>query len=339
MSNIKLGITLYSFTKEYVREELSLEDCIRKCAELGVDGYEIVATQMISSYPYISDDFLTKIKGYEYKYGVKPISYGANTDRGKLHDRDLNDSELINDTIRDIRNAHNLGCKVVRAQYLLSPENLLRIAPYAEEYGVKVGIEIHNPETPSTPIMQRYFEVIEKSGSKYIGFVPDFGCFATRPNIESYEGALKDGADKNVLDYAVSLKRKNVPLQEAEKLLREINADPVVMNSFYSMYGYLTFYNEPDLEGLKKILPYCFHFHGKFHCITEDGKELSIPYKDILTTIYNSDYSGYIVSEYEGHNNQERGLVDYDSVEAVRLHLKMERNILEELEKNNLAGR
>lgn len=334
MSNIKLGITLYSFTHEYVTGKYTLEDCIRKCAEFGVDGYEIVATQMVSSYPYVSDEFLAKIKEYEYKYGVRPVSYGANTDRGKLYDRDMNDDELVNDTIRDIQNAYKLGCKVIRAQYLLSPENLVRIAPYAEKYDVKVGIEIHNPETPSTPMMQRYLEAIEKSGSKHIGFVPDFGAFATEPNVASYYGALKEGADKDMLDYAVSLKRQDVPLKEAEKLLQDKGADPIVMRSFYNMYGYLTFYNEPDLEGLKRIMPYCIHFHGKFHCIKANGEEMSIPYKDILTTIYNSDFSGCIVSEYEGHNNFGLGIVDHDAVEAVRLHLEMERRILKELELN-----
>ena len=330
MADIKLGVTLYSFTYEYVTGKYSLEDCVRKAAELGVDGYEIVATQMIPSYPYISDEFLAKVSEFEYKYGIRPVAYGANTDRGKLHDRDLNDEELVNDTIRDIQNAHKLGCKVVRAQYLLSPENLVRIAPYAEEYDVKVGIEIHNPETPSTPAMQRYLEAIEKSGSTHIGFVPDLGCFATKPNIKNYDGALKKGANKEMLDYAVELKRADVPLREAEQRLKDKGADPHVMSAFYDMYGYLTFYNEPDLDGLRRIMPYVFHFHGKFHAM-RNGEETSIPYPEVLEVIFNTDFSGYIVSEYEGHSLRADGLVDYDAFEAVRQHLEMERRILAEL--------
>lgn len=332
MADIKLGITLYSFTYEYLTGQYSLEDCVRKCAELGVDGYEIVATQMVPSYPYVSDEFLAKVLEFEYKYGVRPVSYGANTDRGKLFERDLNDSELVNDTIRDIQNAHKLGCKVIRAQYLLSPENLVAIAPYAEEYDVKVGIEIHNPETPSTPVMERYLEAIEKSGSTHIGFVPDLGCFATKPNIKNYEGALKKGANQEMLDYAVNLKRQGVSRGEAEQLLKDAGADPFVMSAFYDMYGYLTFHNEPDLEGLKRIMPYVFHFHGKFHCV-RDGEETAIPYPEVLAAIYDSDFSGYIVSEYEGHSLRADGLIDYGAVEAVRRHLEMENRILAELEK------
>ena len=47
MSNIKLGVTLYSFSTEYCQGKMTLEDCIRTAKELGAAGFEIVATQMI----------------------------------------------------------------------------------------------------------------------------------------------------------------------------------------------------------------------------------------------------------------------------------------------------
>lgn len=67
------------------------------------------------------------------------------------------------------------------------------------------------------------------------------------------------------------------------------------------MYGFVTFYKKPDIEGLKKILPYCVEMHGKFHYV-RDLHEHSIPYEDILPIIRGSEYAGYIMSEYEDHN-------------------------------------
>lgn len=319
--NIKLGISLYSYTREFINGDLSFADCIRQCAELGVTGYEIVGAQMLPSYPYVSQAFLKEINRLSDLYGVYPVTYGANTDRGMRHDRDLNDQELIATTIRDIKTAHQLGCGLMRAQYLLSPENLVRVARYAEEYDVKVGIEIHNPETPTSPKMLEYRQAIIASGSKYIGFVPDFGCFADRPNIDAYEGALSRGADKAMLDYAVQLRYDNVPMTQAELDLQSKNADPEVMKSFYMNYGFLTFYKEPDLAGLKEIMPYSFYFHGKFHHILDDGTERSIPYEKILPVIAEANFDGYIVSEYENHVS---GLAP----EMVKKHIAMERRIL-----------
>lgn len=321
MSKIQLGVTLYSYTKEYISGQFTLEDCIRECHAMGLSGYEIVGAQMVMGYPYVRESFLQQLREFEDKYGVRPVCYGANTDRGMLHDRDLNERELLASTHRDIRTAQKLGCKVMRAQFLLSPELLYKIAPYAEEYDVKVGIEIHNPETPSTPIMLEYLDAIERSKSKYIGFVPDLGCFADKPNIDSYEGALSRGANKALLDEAVQMRYEDVPMPQAEMCLKEKGADAQVMKSFYEMYGFLIFRKEPDLEGLKRILPYCFHFHGKFHHMNEDGTEASIPYEKILPVIRDSDFEGYIVSEYEGHSNGR-------AVEMVKKHIEMERRLL-----------
>ena len=61
MGNVKLGVTLYSFTKEYCEGTMTLEDCIATAKNLGAEGFEIVATQMIPSYPYVSDKFLQGI--------------------------------------------------------------------------------------------------------------------------------------------------------------------------------------------------------------------------------------------------------------------------------------
>lgn len=133
-----------------------------------------MATQMIPSYPFVSDEFVEFINKCKEKYGIGPICYSANMDRGMLKDRDLTEDEMVARAITDIMSANKLGCTVMREQYLLSPEGLKRIAPYAEAYNVHVGIEIHNPESPITPAIMDYVKVIEETGSKYIGFVPDF---------------------------------------------------------------------------------------------------------------------------------------------------------------------
>ncbi len=64
---------------------------------------------------------------------MEAICYGANMDCGLRGDRRLNDDEMLDMAIRDLKNAHKMGCKVIREQFLIGPENLVRLAPYAEE--------------------------------------------------------------------------------------------------------------------------------------------------------------------------------------------------------------
>ena len=303
MANIKLGITLFCFGTEYASGEYSFEDCVREAAKMGSKGYEIVATQMIPSYPYVSDEFLGMVNACKAKYGIGPVTYGANQDRGMRVDRDLTDDEMLAMAIIDLKSANKLGCKYMRVQYMMSPEAFERLAPYAEIFDVKCGIEIHNPETPTSPKMLKYLEVIKRTGSKYIGFVPDFGCFATAPNYPKWKKALEDGVPEKFLNLARDMKYDDVPIEEASKRLIEAGAPMQIMGMLQGMYGFVQFRREADLEGLKSIIPYSFEFHAKFHYLDENNHEPAIPYEEILPVIAASDFDGYIMAEYEDELN------------------------------------
>ena len=110
MGNIKLGMTLYSFTPQYARGEFSLEDCIRTAKEFGVEGLEIVATQMIPSYPFISEQFLGEMTAMLQYYDLELSCYAANMDRGMRKDRNLTEDEMLERAIIDVRSANKLGC-------------------------------------------------------------------------------------------------------------------------------------------------------------------------------------------------------------------------------------
>lgn len=321
MSNIKLGATLFCFGTEYAKGEYTFEDCVRAAAECGAQGYEIVGTQMIPAYPYISDEFLGEVQRLKAEYGIGPVGYGANNDRGKRFDRDLTDEEMLADTIIDIKAAHKLGCKVMRSQIMLSPEAFERLAPYAEMFDVRVGIEIHNPETPSTPLVKKYIDVIEKTGSKHLGFVVDFGCFATKPNKPHWDKALRAGAKEEHLQVAAKMRYDKVPLADAQKSLKDMGADPAVFIALQGMYGFVQFTKEPDFEGFKAIIPYSFEMHGKFHYLDENYVEPSIPYIELLNILKDSDFDGYVISEFEDE-------IGEGGKEFTRRHLEMERRVL-----------
>ena len=326
MSKVKTGITLFSLTRPYVRGEMNLEEVIKAAADMGAEGYEIVAAQMIPSYPYVSDEFVDFVNECEKKYGIRPICYGANMDRGMLPDRDLTEDEMVARAITDIKSAHKLGCTVMREQYLLSPKGLERLIPFAEYYNVHVGIEIHNPESPITPVVQEYLEVIEKSGSKYIGFVPDFGCFATKPNKPYWDRALAAGATEEQLQKCANLRYDEVPMEEAMKIMApDMEKCPALGAALNSMYGFVQFRKSctKELEGLKKIMPYCFEMHGKCHYVDENLHEVSIPYEEIIPVIKDSDFDGYIVTEFEAEG-------PYDSVEQTTRHVAMVKKLLAE---------
>ena len=92
-------------------------------------------------------------------------------------------------------------------------------------------------------------------------------------------------------------------MEKAREELLSFGAHPAINATLQGMYGFVQFKSKDELpkmlEELKTILPYCFEFHGKFHYLDEDLVEPSIPYAEILSIIKNSDFDGYLISEYE----------------------------------------
>lgn len=325
MSNIKLGITLFCYGTEYARFQYDFEECVRQAALAGAEGYELVGTQMLPSYPNVSDEFLGLIQNLKTKYGIGPVCYAANNDKGMRPDRNLTDEEMLADTILDLKAANKLGCKVMRSQYMLSPAAFERLAPYAELFDVKVGIEIHNPETPSSPAIQQYLEVIQRTKSPYLGFVPDFGFLSVAPNKPQWIKALQAGVKEEHLQMAAEMRASGVPQEEAQARLMEAGAHPAILGVVAGMYGFVQFRPRETLpkmlEELREILPYSFEMHGKFHYLSEDCVEPSIPYEEILPMLKENGYDGYLICEYEDE-------LYCGGTEFTKRQMAMERRIL-----------
>lgn len=319
-NNVKLGITIYSLARDFYQKKVDVQDCLRIVHEMGLEGFEIVGSQMIPGYPTPSDQWIAWFQEACARYSVKLICYGANYDRGMRSDRDLTPEEAFQSALNDLRVAHRLGAKVMRAQYLLGPEILVRLAPYAEAYDVKIGVEIHSPESPRSPVMQQYLAAFRRCGSRHIGFVPDFGAFSDRPNPHFVNALLGRGAHPAIVDYLTKARYENTPRAEAEARAKAMGAnefDLVLLNGFYSF----TAFSKPDWDGLKEILEWSYHFHGKFYALDEAGRDLCIPLEELLPIIRDSGFDGYIMSEFEA---------DYrgDLVELLGRHIAGERKIL-----------
>ena len=307
MSEAKLGVTLFCYGTEYARYQYDFEECVRRAAEAGAQGYEIVATQMIPSYPNVSDEFLGLVEACRAKYGIGPVSYGANNDKGMLYDRNLTADEMLADAILDLKAANKLGCRVMRVQYMMPPEAFRRLEPYARLFDVRCGIEIHNPETPLNEAIRPYLDVIRELGSPYLGLVPDFGVLAVAPNKPQWIKALRAGVKEEHLELAALCRREGLSQEETMQKVMAAGANPAILTAVAGMFGFVQFHDRKDLpallEELKEVIPYSVEMHAKFHYLGDDGLEPSIPYEEILPMLRREGYDRYLICEYEDELN------------------------------------
>lgn len=322
-NSVKLGVSIYSFSKDFYRKRYTIEDCVRHVADMGIDGIEVVGAQMLRGYPWPTDAAFDEFANLSAKYGVKVVSYGSNTDFGIRTDRDLTEEELYTYAMHDLRAAHRLGCTVMRAQYLMSAKVMGRLAPAAERMGIKVGVEMHSPESPSSPKMQEYLKMIREVGSPNLGFVVDFGSFADKPNRFTVERHLKNGANPEFIAALTVARFNDMPRGEAMKLAESMKANEADLALLSDFYSFTTF-RKPEWEGLVEIMPHVVHCHGKFYALDpQDGdNDVSIPYDRILPLLRDNGFDGYVMTEYEGMDNS------VDVLDLVQRQVAMERRIL-----------
>ena len=62
-TDIKIGVSLYSLSTEFIHGTLDLEGCLKAVHDMGYKGIELVAAQMVPDYPFPSDEWLYNLRG------------------------------------------------------------------------------------------------------------------------------------------------------------------------------------------------------------------------------------------------------------------------------------
>jgi sugar phosphate isomerase/epimerase len=312
---IKRGVSLYSYQNETFQGKMSLEDCIRTSAEFGAKGIEGVGEQTFWGHPECPVDpkDIENWHALIAKYGCVGVSHDFMLDYKRYKGREMPFDEQVASVRKDIDFGAQLGMKYIRSLVSIAPEVLVASAPYAEEKGIKILIEVHAPLHFDHPWIIRHAEAFEKSGSDALGFLPDMGMFlfAYPPVWRAKFERL--GVPKNIADYIVKAYEDRVLSEYVILNVQQMGGVGPAIGMAEVMRHNAAF--EPS-----RMLPYMHrihNIHGKFYEVTADYVEPSIPYDEIVAVLQQGGYDGYICSEYEG-NRWIEDAEEPDSVEQVR---------------------
>jgi sugar phosphate isomerase/epimerase len=316
--HIKRGVSLYSYQEEYFLRKMSLEDCIAASATFGANGIELIPEQMIPGFPHVSDAFVADWFGWMEKYGTTPSATDLFLDTKRYPDRWLTLDEQVASFHRDIDIAVTLGAKNVRAIINTPPEVMAGAAPYAEEKGVRLLLEVHAPFHYSHPWIEEHLEVMHRTGSPALGLMPDMGTFVERfPRVVS-DRAVRDGADPKLVDYIVKTYDDHGDTHALMDIMNYRHGGPLEVG----LARQATHYIWSDPRAMLEHMPLIGHIQAKFYEMTLDettgaGVEYSIPYDQIVPVLIEGGFDGYLSSEYEG-NRHIQDAFPVDSVEQVR---------------------
>lgn len=324
---IKRGVSLYSYQEEYFLRTMSLEDCVAHAASVGATGIEVIPEQSIPGFPHLSDEFVETWYGWMGRYGTTTSATDLFLDTKRFPGRWLTHEEQVASFRRDIDIAVRLGAPVLRAIINTPPEVMRDAAPYAEEKGVRLLLEVHAPFHYSHPWIVEHLEVMHRTGGRVLGLMPDMGTFVERfPRVVS-ERALRDGARKEIVDFIVKLYDDHGDTHALMDIVHYRGGGPVEMGLARQATHFI--YRDP--REMLPHMPLIGHIQAKFYEMTDGGTEYSIPYDRVIPVLTEGGFDGYLSSEYEGNRHVQDAL-PVDSREQVRRQHAMFARLLGEIE-------
>lgn len=350
---IKRSVSLYSYQDEYYDGVLDLEGCLRETAAAGAVGVELLPEQMIRQFPdpIYTEEFRGMWKGWLERYALKPSCYDAFLENRIYDNRMLSLGEQAEMMRRDLRCASLLGFPVIRTLVSTPIPVIEESLAYAEEVGVKIGLEVHAPFSLNSTWAEGYLERFDKSGSKYryFGFIPDMGIFCRRiPDVaeekwrragasdeavrlinDAYRGRVEKGFVK--IEYSLDLGNANRKYRAAngfEELTEKLKA----MQAGPADFGYLNAsytYSWSDPQDLCDNISRISHVHAKCYNVHEDLRETAVAIPEVVRALKKAGYDGYLSTEYEGGESL-RDALPVDGIGQVRRHQEALKAAIEE---------
>lgn len=114
----QVGVTLYSFTNEWLTRQFELDMLLAEVAKRGLGpNIEIIGFQNFKEFPDVSDAFAEKFKELVAANGLNPVSCAINSDRFlRPGQQPIDDAALVEYHKRQLRSAKKMGFSLVRYQ-------------------------------------------------------------------------------------------------------------------------------------------------------------------------------------------------------------------------------
>lgn len=329
---IKRCVSLYSYQEQFYLGKLDLEGCIREVAKTGCKGIEMIPEMNCpKEFRNPSVRFIEQWKEWMEKYGTTPVCIDVFYDYKLYLNRHLTKRELIDMMRENFEFAVKLGFTVVRGMIVVPIPVLESILPMLEYYNLKFGIELHAPVSPFGRQMTELFEMIDRTGTKQAGFVPDMSMFTKKAPKVMMDRFVRKGANQKIVDYISEQFGKRVPSSAIDVEIKKMGANSMDRQALSYLYR-IARYDDPEWL-TKSVVDKIVHVHGKVYEMDENYVEPSLDYETVIPILEKHGYDQYISTEYEGQrhfHDIEYGPGGADEIEEVRRHQEMLKRMLGE---------
>lgn len=327
--SVRLGVTIYSMTNEWLAGQYTLPGLIDAVGKRGLGpGVEVIGFQSLRGFPNrVSEAELDALKDAIERNGLTPTCLASNADIARKADAWMDTDESVAYMRPQIELAGRLGFPVVRTQSGLTPEVLEKLEPIAARAKVHLGMEVHAPEGANTPKVMATREAYRRIDSEWLGFIPDFSSCVRAIPVGMLAKLRREGLSERGEDALVrAWKSEGAPFQcyaAFAKEARDMN-EPELPIGYATLV--FTMFGRESVEDWREILPQVRHIHGKFYDVGKDLISPSIDYEALMRLFGEAPQTFTMSSEWEGHAFLDAD--EADAFEMVERHHAMCRKFL-----------
>jgi sugar phosphate isomerase/epimerase len=286
------GVSLYSLTGD-MYTLMTLEDAMADIADLGATGIELLTQSNVPRYPEPSTTWIDEWQRLLETYRLTPTNISSWVDNQMWLDRDLTVDEATAQLARDLRLAHRLGFSFIRPKFgVTSPQ--LDPHPTWEETVLRNLDLAADLDVVICPEIHSPTPIQHPVTQNYIDFI-------TKTGTNHFKLLIDTGIFQTELvrDGHAGFAEDEVP-----EFLRPLRV---------------------PMSDLTEVLPYVGFIQSKFFEIDSTLTDLHVPWTDILRTLHDGGWTGWLSSEYEGRREPNRGR------EQIRRHHALLRTLAAQL--------
>jgi sugar phosphate isomerase/epimerase len=303
---IDVGVSLFSFSAEFLRLQYTLEELLRRVRELELGpGVEIVGFQSLRGFPFVDDTAGRRFRAMIDAHGLEAVCVGGSAEIGGRGDRDRTEDELVDIAHAQLEAAALLGFRKLTLQATTPLGAVRRLVPAAERLDVVLGLEIGGHFLVEDPPVVAAHELMEELDSPYLGFVLDFGTSTRALSPTAIEAQRRRGTAEEAISlvrdaYERAHAREQAPGTIRDELVARIAAfdDPEALT--FAWRTTVLFGHQPP-EGWAPLVPRIVHVHAKAFESDADGVDPTVDVPALLAVLRDGGYDGWISSEWEGH--------------------------------------
>jgi hypothetical protein len=229
----------------------------------------VIGFQSFRGFPRISPELERRFLRLVDEHGWALACLDGNVDVAVRSDRLLDEDEIVDYLRAQLETAGRLGFPVLRLQNMATPAVMERLLPTAERLDVKLGMEIHAPETVRSPWVLALRELYDRLDSPYLGFIPDFGASTRAISPSVFDAFRAKGVSDELLD-AIAARWDELGERQFEAheeignfigLAHQYGAGDHAVNLAVFAVG---IHGHQDPHAWREILPRVVHVHAKF---------------------------------------------------------------------------